>query len=107
MSKNSSGSGKGNKKWLLIGAIAVGAWMLMGGRKVTAGDGMATLQPVDVKGGETVKAASYRILSERRNLRYVQATGVIGGEMTFVPDKDGTFTRNIIQEGESLWAELA
>jgi hypothetical protein len=56
-----------------------------------------------------VRAASYRVLRQRRpGMQYVQVSkGAVGSEITFTSAAAGKFTRNVVQEGNQLWAEVA
>jgi DNA-binding transcriptional regulator LsrR (DeoR family) len=65
------------------------------------------LKAIGVQGGQTVEAASYRVIEGRRpGMTYVAASGSVGGPLTFTPEQNGTFTRNVLQEGGQLWAEI-
>lgn len=96
----------GTKTWLLIGAVAVGAYLLFTRKSGGSGKG---LQPAAVKQGEQVRAASYRVTRSRRpGLSYVAVEkGNVGAEITFTSPANATFTRNVVQEGNQLWAEMA
>jgi len=66
-----------------------------------------SLQPAKVKAGELVSAESYRVIESRRSgMSYVQAEGQPGAMIKFTPDRDGYFTRNTVQEGGVLFAEV-
>lgn len=66
------------------------------------------MAPADVKVGEPVNVESYRIIQgQRSGMQYDPVTsGGIGGKIEFVPSKSGQFTRNFVQEGGQLFAEI-
>jgi len=98
--------GKQGKKVLVAGAVLAGVYLVMRGR----GGGVSplvSLATAKVTGGEPVTAESYRVIQARRSgMTYVQATGQPGGQIGFTPEKDGIFTRNTVQEGGILYAEV-
>jgi len=61
-----------------------------------------------VKAGELVSAGTYRQIAERRpGMTYVQvSSGNLGSVVEFTPTISGKFTRNVVQEGQTLWAEI-
>ena len=100
---------KKDKKRLAVGAaVAVGLWLFFKG-KGGSSSSVIVLQPAAVKKGETITVETYRTLSARRSgMHYDQASsGAPGGPIEFVVGKSGNFTRNFVQEGGQLWAEIA
>jgi hypothetical protein len=101
---------KGQKKLLMYGAIAAGAYFLFFRKKPAAAtpDVQLSLKPAPVKAGEFVSAATYRVIEGKRpGLKYALVQeGGMGGTVKFTPNVTGNFTRNIAQEGGSLFAEL-
>jgi len=92
---------------LAVGAAAVWYFFL---RQPSEGEGsqiQTVLEPADVRGGELVSAETYRLLqSQRPGMSYVPAEGSLGGVMQFTPSKTGHFTRNLVQAGGQLMAEI-
>lgn len=66
------------------------------------------MSPADVKAGVPVNVESYRIIqAQRAGMQYDPVTGGgIGGKLEFTPSRSGQFTRNFIQEGGQLFAEI-
>lgn len=96
---------KGSTLALVIGAAVVGYFIL--GKKTTAG-GKGRLQTAPIRGGESVTAGTYRVIKSRRpGLTYVSAEGQIGSDLKFASPMAGKFTRNVVQEGGAVWAEVA
>lgn len=98
------------KKYLVIaGAAGMGLYLVSkfkGG--FGGGKGSSKLAVAPVGAGEQVTASTYRVIKSRRpGLQYVQATGTVGGDISFQSPAKGTFTRNVVQEGNQLWAEIA
>lgn len=104
-------SKKGKRTLLVGGAAAIGAYLLYqswggAGAQVNLSEQLA---PVPVNAGDPVSATSYRIISNRRSgMTYDAATGVPGPQspISFTPSVNGLFTRNYVQEGNTLWAEI-
>lgn len=67
------------------------------------------LFPADVKAGDPVSAESYRLIqSPRANMTYDPITnGALGSLVGFTPSKSGKFTRNLVEQGGQLFAEIA
>ncbi|NDQ57354.1 MAG: hypothetical protein GZ088_09815 [Acidipila sp.] len=103
--------------WIVIGGVGLAA-MLFGRKKsafsssssATAG-APARLVPAPINANEEVSAGTYRVISSRRvnpALSYVQATGNVGGTITFTSPTSGMFTRNVVSDGSgALLAEVA
>jgi hypothetical protein len=108
MGKGKGGKGKGRTWLFILGGLAVAAYLAR--KPIAAAAGAAyqlALKAIGVQGGQTAEAASYRVIAERRpGMSYVQATGQVGGPLTFTPESDGMFTRNVVEEGGQLWAEI-
>jgi hypothetical protein len=65
------------------------------------------LKPAPVGANEEVSADKYRLIAKRRTgMAYVEAKGTLGGKLTFASPSAGLFTRNVVQEGSALWAEV-
>lgn len=104
-------SKKGRRTLLFGGAAAIGAYLLYqswGGAdaQVSLSEQLA---PVPVNAGEAAQATSYRIIANRRSgMTYDAATGTPGPQspISFTPSVSGLFTRNYVQEGNTLWAEI-
>lgn len=110
--KKRSNPGKSGTLFLVGGLAILGYFAYKRGKTPQEKAGKANvinkLQPAQVKSGELVAAQSYRIISGRRaGMNYVAADGNIGGEVSFTPSGSGKFTRNVVQEGGRLWAEIA
>lgn len=80
-----------------------GAWKTADGTKIVPG-----MKTAPVGASELVSAGTYRQIAERRpGMTYVQVTsGNLGSVIEFTPTKSGKFTRNVVQEGQALWAEI-
>jgi hypothetical protein len=119
-----------NIKWLVLGGIAAaGAWYYFRGRGLLApGAGSAAMPPggsgagpgpmpgsvfpgkppAPVKKNELVKALTYQIVTGARasGFKYYAAKKLASGEIQFRSLVPGMFTRNVLQEGKKLWAEV-
>jgi len=102
-------AGFGGKGGLLaLVAIGAAAYFIFGRRGAPAAGVAAKLKPAGVGANEAVTASSYRIIASKRpGMQYVQAQGQVGGTLSFRSASAGTFTRNVVQEGGGLWAEIA
>jgi hypothetical protein len=77
------------------------------GKKGGGSSSLLVLEPARVKAGESVAVESYRTIEGRRaGMHYDQASGSPGGKVEFTVGKSGMFTRNFVQEGGQLWAEI-
>ena len=95
-------------KYLIIaGAVGVGIYLLTKFGK-SAGRAVGLFAPATVGAGEQVSASTYRVIAARRSgLDYVPVNGAIGGQLSFSSNVKGQFTRNVIQEGGQVLAEIA
>lgn len=67
------------------------------------------LKPVDLLPNDSVKTQQYRILANKREgMTYVPVTGAPGEQISFSTgiDKKSVFTRNVVDSGGRLEAEL-
>lgn len=100
-------------------ALGVGAVVLLGGsrkKESKTADGRRVIlsnnmKPARVKKGETVDVANYRIIASRRaGMEYMPVVqGGVGLTLTIDLSglsRDGTFTRNVVEEGVALMAEV-
>lgn len=55
-----------------------------------------------------MSAQSYRVIDQRRSgMQYQPVSGgALGSEISFTSSTGGLFTRNFLQEGGQLWAEI-
>lgn len=103
---------KKNKRLLTIAAVAAGAYFLFlrkPGAAASAGANVnIQMEPAAVKANEKVSAETYRIIQARRGgMSYAQVSeGSPPSVLAFTSPKNGTFTRNFVQEGGALWAEI-
>jgi len=96
---------KGSTLALVLGAAVVGYFVF--GKKNAPG-AKGKLQTAPIRGGESVTAGTYRVIKSRRSgMTYVSADGQLGSEIKFASPMAGKFTRNVVQEGGALWAEVA
>ena len=104
----------GKLSTLALAAAGVGAYLVFSRKKTAkASDGSTILlsdkhKPIGVKDGEIDSVANYRIIGARRpNMTYMPVTeGAPPGIIGFPCTKTGAFTRNILQEGGRLFAEV-
>lgn len=98
-------SGKGLGKKILIGVGVAGVvYLAAKARKPLMA---LVLKPAPVGANEEVSADKYRLIAKRRTgMAYVEAKGTLGGKLTFASPSAGLFTRNVVQEGSALWAEV-
>jgi len=101
---------KKQKRNLAFVAAGVAVWYFFLRSASTSNEsGVQTvLEPAKVKGGELVSASTYRLIQDRRSaMDYVPADGSLGSTLNFTPSRSGKFTRNLVQDGQSLLAEIA
>jgi hypothetical protein len=91
---------------LVLGAAVVGYFVFAKKKGATGAKGRLKTAPI--RGGESVSAGTYRVIKTRRQgMTYVSAEGQVGSELKFASPMAGKFTRNVVQEGGALWAEVA
>jgi hypothetical protein len=100
-----SAGGKGWGRKALIGAGVAGlAYILYRTQKPSP---KISLKPAPVAAGEEVSADRYRQIAKRRTgMTYAPVEGTLGGTIKFSSPKTGVFTRNVVKEGDALWAEV-
>lgn len=97
---------KGSTLALVLGAAVVGYFVFA--KKQAPAGAKGKLKTAPIRGGESVTAGTYRVISARRpGMTYVSADGQLGSELRFASPMAGKFTRNVVQEGGALWAEVA
>lgn len=105
--KEKLGSLLKNKK-VLIGVGAIGLLYLMSKRASADSTVELVLKEAKIGANEPVTAASYRVIAARRGgMNYTEASGSVGGELSFSSPTAGTFTRNVIEENGVLLVEIA
>jgi hypothetical protein len=97
---------------ILLAAAAAAGWFLW--RKYAAAQPSAgptvqvALQPGAITLGQNVSADSYRLIAAKRaGMTYAQVSGTLGSTITFIAPKTGQFTRNLVQVGGAIFAEVA
>jgi hypothetical protein len=96
------------KKMLAFGVLIAGAAYLFT-RKSTAGSNVTLgMEPVAVKAGVLVSAETYRVIESLRSGMVTApiTSGQVGGLVEFTSPVDGMFTRNLVQQGGQLVAEI-
>lgn len=105
-------SPKGSKKKWVVGALAVGAvlyWLSRGQTEVLPANKVAprpTVQPAAVRAGETVNATTYRRVAQRRPGFVYAPAQLVQNRLLFKSPVNGIFTRNVVQLGNQLLAEI-
>ncbi len=97
------------RKYLIIaGAVGVAGYLLYKFAKPAVKAVSSYFAPAAVTADQQVTASSYRVISARRSgMTYMPAQGTLGGTLTFSPISGGEFTRNVINEGGQISAEIA
>lgn len=102
----------GKSKFLIPALVVGGLAFYLFSRKGGSGGGhdaaaSGQLPPTHVGPGEQVTAGSYRIISAQRpGMQYVPASGAAGAALTFASPSGGVFTRNVVNQGGQLLAEI-
>lgn len=92
---------------LIAGGVGLGIYLISKfGKRAVQATGL--FAPAAIKAGEQVSASTYRVISARRSgLTYVPVNGSVGGALSFSSSVQGQFTRNVINEGGQVFAEVA
>lgn len=105
------------RTWLVLGAVAVGAYLVLKKPKVSTGAKMIpmktpagrTLKPAPVKAGEEVSASTINIINgaapNKTGYVYAKAT-LSNGEVRFKVPATGVFTRNVYRSANGVFAEV-
>ena len=109
MAKRMKLTAKQKRNLAIAGAVGLG--LFLWSRRGAAGSGVdvvTEMDPVEVQGGETVSVETYRVIGARRpGMQYFPIeSGGVGSAIQFSPGASGMFTRNFVQEGNQLWAEV-
>ena len=94
---------------LAVGALIAGAaYLFMRGGSTTGSNVTLGMEPAAVKAGQLVSAETYRVIeSVRPGMKTAPiSSGQIGGLIEFTSPVDGMFTRNLVQQGGQLVAEI-
>lgn len=122
---------KNNLPYFAIGGVIIGAYLFLKRRGPAGIERPGVSQPVLGPGGiplpppglpsamigppssvgkkELVRAKSYQLITHRTpGMKYalVSKKNKTTGEITFRSPVAGIFTRNVVQEGKKLWAEI-
>lgn len=107
MSAEATGS---KKKWWIGAAVgaAVLYWLsrdqnVLPANKVAA---QPTAKPAAVRAGETVNATTYRRVAQRRPGFVYAPAQLVQDRLMFKSPVNGIFTRNVVQLGNQLLAEI-
>ncbi len=95
-------------KWVL-GGLAVAAVLLLSKKAIVPANKPApgpTTKPAAVNAGETVSASTYKITGQRRGGMIYAPAQRQGNMISFKSPVRGIFTRNVVQQGNQLLAEI-
>lgn len=96
------------KKMLAIGALIAGAAYLFMRGSSKGSNVTLEMQPAAVKAGQLVSAETYRVIESIRPGMVTApiTSGQVGGLVEFTSPVNGMFTRNLVQQGGQLVAEI-